>query len=94
MSQTLDFKGPLIRSTLAGCAAVAMYLAYSMMNRESEVTGIQTKEETVNQVFLELKKELRSNFSFEMPKDNEDGLITREFFIKLHVLIYKYKKYG
>jgi len=45
-------------------------------------------------VFSELKKELRANFSFETPKDPEDGLMTREFFVRMHVLIYKYKKYG
>ena len=41
-----------------------------------------------------LKKELRANFSIETPKDPEDGLMTREFFVRMHVLIYKYKKYG
>lgn len=81
---------------MAGCAAVAMYLAYTMMRNSSEVNGSDnmSKEQTLDQVFSELKKELRQNFSFETPKDPEDGLLTREFFIKMHVLIYKYKKYG
>ena len=41
-----------------------------------------------------LKKELRESFSIELPKDSKDGLITKEFFVKMHALIYKYKKYG
>lgn len=71
-----------------------MYLAYAMISKSSEVSSTQCKEQTLSQVFSELKKELRANFSFETPKDQEDGLLTREFFIKMHVLIYKYKKYG
>ena len=77
---------------MAGCAAVALYLAYNMVNKSSEVT--ETKDATIDQVFSELKKELRGNFSFETPKDPEDGLLTRDFFVQMHVLIYKYKKYG
>jgi hypothetical protein len=67
-----------------------------MVNRSSDVNGsdIMTKEHTLDQVFDQLKKDLRSNFSFETPKDQEDGLLTREFFVRMHVLIYKYKKYG
>jgi hypothetical protein len=45
-------------------------------------------------VITALKKELRENFPIEMPRDSEDGLIQKEFFVKMHTLIYKYKKYG
>ena len=46
----------------------------------------------MNQVFAELKKELEE-FSIDMPKDS-DGYIEKNFFIKLHTIIYKFKKYG
>jgi hypothetical protein len=40
-----------------------------------------------------LKKELRNDFSNRIPRD-DDGLPKKEFFVKMHALIYKYKKYG
>jgi hypothetical protein len=48
----------------------------------------------MNQVIKALKKEMRESFPIEMPKDPEDGLIQKDFFVKIHTLIYRYKKYG
>ena len=53
-----------------------------------------TKDQTINSVFIALKKELRDNYPIEMPRDPEDGLISKEFFVRQHSLIYKFKKYG
>ena len=53
-----------------------------------------SKEQTIEQVFSVLKKELREEYSIDMPKDPKDGLIDKNFFIKMHSLIYRYKKYG
>ena len=36
--------------------------------------------------------ELRQKFSFDAPR--QDGILTKQFFIDIHALIYKYKKYG
>jgi hypothetical protein len=37
---------------------------------------------------------MRENYPIEMPKDPKDGLISKDFFVKIHALIYRYKKYG
>ena len=96
MSKNLDLQGPMLKSALAGGAAMSLYMFYSYLNRSYDVSSSEpmTKDQTINQVITALKKELRENFPIEMPRDPEDGLIEKEFFIKMHTLIYKYKKYG
>tara|TARA_B110000305_G_C18990864_1_gene426051 strand:+ start:236 stop:451 length:216 start_codon:yes stop_codon:yes gene_type:complete len=42
--------------------------------------------------FDELKKDLQQ-YKIEIPKD-ENGFIKKDFFVTLHMIIYKYKKYG
>ena len=85
----------MMKSVLVGTISVSLYMMYQFMMRDSETqTSPVTKKETINQVFTVLKKELRESFSIELPKDSKDGLITKEFFVKMHALIYKYKKYG
>ena len=61
--------------------------------QEEQVSGYQTKEETVTQVLSQLKKDLKSSFEFDQPRE-KDGFFTMNFFIKIHAMIYKYKKYG
>ena len=54
--------------------------------------GRTTKEVAIRQVLNELKKELREEYSVRF--EREDGLPSKDFFVKIHTLIYKYKKYG
>ena len=73
-----------------------MYVFYNYLTKTFEVSSSEpmSKEQTINQVFTALKKEMRESFPIEMPKDAEDGLIQKDFFVKIHTLIYRYKKYG
>ena len=47
----------------------------------------------MKQVLDELKKELKDKFRID-PPHGDDGLLTKDFMIKMHILLYKYKKYG
>ena len=91
-----DLKLPILQASLAGCAAVGLYITYKFFNAENEVSGISdpsSKEGVINQVMTQLKKELRENHPIIVPRD-QDGFPTKEFFLELHGLIYKYKLYG
>lgn len=88
-----EFKTPLITAGLIGTVAAGCYLSYCMlMKSEDELSGAELKEQTLTQVYTQLKKELQT-YNIDLPKDS-NGLIDKNFFVKLHTLIYKFKKYG
>jgi hypothetical protein len=41
-----------------------------------------------------LKRDLRNNFEVDLKRDPSDGLFEKEAFVKIHVLMYKFKKFG
>lgn len=88
-----EIKTPLITAGLIGSLAAGCYVSYCMLVKsEDELTDAQQKKQTMGQVYDELKKELES-YNIELPK-TANGLINKDFFIKLHTIIYKYKQYG
>ena len=40
-----------------------------------------------------MKNELKT-YSIDIPRDAKDGLITKDFFLKIHEIMYKYRKFG
>lgn len=46
----------------------------------------------MNEVFAELKRELETH-NIDLPKDSK-GLINKEVFVNMQMIIYKYKMYG
>lgn len=88
-------KNPLLQATMAGLGAVILYSTYIGMTSDSEVQSPQEyKQDTLNKLIDGLKKDLRENFEIDPPRSKEDGLLTREFMIKMHTLLYRYKKYA
>ena len=79
-------------STMAATAVTATYVAYCMYTSSSEISSTVSKEQTMKVFFDELKKDLQQ-YKIEIPKD-ENGFIEKDFFVTLHMIIYKYKKYG
>ena len=72
-----------MKSVLVGSLSVSLYVLYLYMMKDSETsTSTMTKDQTINSVFIALKKELRDNYPIEMPRDPEDGLISKEFFVR------------
>lgn len=41
-----------------------------------------------------MKRDLRNNFKPDLKKDPIDGLFEKDAFVKIHVLMYKFKKFG
>ena len=88
-----NLKVPIVLSLLT---LTGTYFAYKLLpggTEEQGAGGKLSKEATMAQVKNELKKELKLTFPINVPRD-QDGLPTKEFFIKIHTIIYKYKKYG
>lgn len=52
-----------------------------------------SKGQTIKMVIASLKQELKENFSIN-PTKGEDGILSKDFMVKLHTLIYKFKKYA
>lgn len=84
----------LAYAAIAGCAAVMLHYAHHALTGEDEgeANPTQSKEQTMKQVLAELKREL-TKFKID-PPHGEDGLLTKDFMIKMHILLYKFKKYG
>ena len=81
----------LIAAVSAGLLSVALLQLYS---KYAEVeTPAQLKKSALKSVEQNLRNDLKKEFKFDAPKDN-DGLFTKEFLIRLHTILYKYKKYG
>ena len=89
-------KKAIYYSQIAGLSSIALLNLYAYMFEfdEEGMTPDQSKMAVKDKVFEELKKELKANYSIDPPRDSEDGLPTKDFFIKFHVTLYKYKKYG
>ena len=86
-----DYKTPLIYATMAGFVAATTYVTYSKLSSSNEASTAQSREEIMKQFYEELKKELQK-YKIELPRD---GIyIKKDFFVTLHIIIYKYKKYG
>ena len=98
----LDFKAPLIQALLLGCLGVGVYYTAVFLTAPMEEENVEvapnkkvlTREESIEQVLRELKRELRRDFAFEIPRDPGDGLFEKEVFLRMHCLMYKYKKFG
>lgn len=52
------------------------------------------KKSTMNRVIDNLKKELRRSHKCDPDHDPEDDLLSKSFMLKLHALLYKYKRYA
>ena len=93
----MDNSKQLIFASLFGVSTVGMLYFYNLANgSEDEIDGnvVYLKEQYLKDVFQELKAELKAGYPIDAPRDREDGLFTRDFFIKIHELMYKYKKNG
>ena len=88
-----------------GCVGLGLYCTAMLLSSPLEdqdtdhggtVNGKKflTKQESIKQVLDELKRELRKNFGPELQRNPDDGLFEKESFVKIHVLMYKYKKFG
>ena len=82
---------PFIISAAAGCLAALTYITYTVASNASQDQRL-TQKQAVHQLLSELKSELRKEHNFQPTRD--DGLFSKDFFVKLHYIIYKYKKYG
>ena len=100
MSREMDLKTPLIHALLIGCVGVGLYCTSTMLTAPIEEEGSAGggnpfgKEDSIKHVLSELKQEMRQGFPVNLPRDPSDGLVAKEVFIKMHCLIYRYKKYG
>jgi hypothetical protein len=84
-------RNPILQATLAGLGAMALYSAYALSDGAAAAGGGHVdKQQTAAEVLMNLKRELRSKFSSEPPR-SEDGLLTLEFMVGMHTLLYKYK---
>ena len=95
----MDVKTPLIQAVLIGCVGVGLYATASMLNSmEEEEEGAEespfNKKDSIKHVLSELKQEIRRDFPVNLPRDPSDGLVTKDMFVKIHCLIYRFKKYG
>ena len=93
----MDLKHPLFQSTLAGFTALGLYCTYAMLiggSSEEETTEIIDKKQTITNVLSNLKKELKTKFKIEPSRDEDDGILSRDFMVKMHTILYQYKKYG
>lgn len=92
-----EFKTPMVHALVYGCIGLSLYCATSMLMSGSEENGAlgkpASKEDTIKMVLAELKQELRKDFPIELPRE-ADGLVEKETFVKIHSLMYKYKKFG
>lgn len=99
MSEKTDYKTLLLRALMVGCVGVGFYTINALLNREYAYNELKidhsntNREEAIKDCLKSLKDEL-SKYSSDLPRDPKDGLITREFYVKIHSLIYKYKKFG
>lgn len=85
-----DLKLPLIHAALVGCAAVGLYYTvyyFTSDGNSSSVDSIEYKEITTKNLFDQLKKDLRKT-SFNPEREAETGILSSEFLMKLHTLLY------
>ena len=98
----LDFKVPLMQAFLLGCLGVGVYYTAAFLTSPMEEENVEasaeeqflTREDSIKQVLTELKKELRRDFAYEIPRDPRENMFEKEAFIRMHCLMYKYKKFG
>ena len=92
-----EFKTPMVHALVYGCIGLSLYCATTMLMSGSEEDGSYgkpaSKEDTIKMVLEALKQELRKDFEIELPR-GADGLLEKETFVRIHSLMYKYRKYG
>lgn len=94
MSGNQIIKHPLVQAAAAGVGAMVAYASYSMLFGTEVAATAQDKKTVMNRVLENLKTELKLRFEIEPLRSLEDGLLTKDFMVKMHTLIYKYKKYA
>ena len=93
----MNIKHPLLQSSLAGLTSLGIYFAYAMLSSSSTEEAKPNcidKNQAQDNILKQLKSELKTKFSIEPTRDDDDGLLSREFMVKMHTLLYQYKKYG
>jgi hypothetical protein len=89
----LDLKKPLLHATIAGLSAVALYYT---LNATTEFYGSapELDKKGVKKMLEKLiRKELREKYETDPPK-GDDGILSIDFMVNIHSLMYRFKKYG
>lgn len=88
----MAFKHPLLIASLSGLAAIGLVYSYNLIQVEGDTVKM-LKKNTLAHVLESLKQELKK-FPIDPPRDDEDGILSKDFMLKMHSILYRYKKYG